>query len=109
MCVPPKVQVFWWRVLNGFLPTRGILHRRHVEPTAHCEVCGADVGSIKHTVLDCTVAKFFGEEVKLLTGVKVPLLHPITWASDLINPDVISPKNAAVILCGSVVVVDDKK
>jgi hypothetical protein len=48
-------------------------------------------------VLDCTVAKFFGEEVKLLTGVKVPLLH------------VISPKNAAVILCGSVVVVDDKK
>jgi hypothetical protein len=68
-------------------------------------VCGADVESIKHTVLDCTVAKFFGEEVKLLTGVKVPLLHPITWASDLI----ISLKNAAVILCGSVVIVDDKK
>jgi hypothetical protein len=47
----------------------------------HTVKCGADVESIKHTVLDCTVAKFFGEEVKLLTGVKVPLLHPITWAS----------------------------
>ena len=32
LSVPPKVRVFWWRVVNGFLPTRGVLHRRHVEP-----------------------------------------------------------------------------
>lgn len=32
--VPPKVRVFWWRVLHEFLPTKKILHRRHVEPLA---------------------------------------------------------------------------
>ena len=42
MCVSLKVRVFWWRVINGYLPTRGILHGRHIEHTPNCEVCGAD-------------------------------------------------------------------
>lgn len=29
---PPKMGVSWWRVVNGFLPTRGELYRRHIEP-----------------------------------------------------------------------------
>jgi hypothetical protein len=33
LSVLPKVRVFWWRVLNGYLPTKGVLHRRHLEPT----------------------------------------------------------------------------
>jgi len=65
------------------------------------KACGAEEESINHALLDCTVAKYFWEEVKLLTGVKVPPLHPVTWACDLIDPDVISGKDAAVILCGS--------
>jgi hypothetical protein len=44
--VPPKVRVFWWRVLHEFLPTRQILHFRHVEPIANCEVCGAEEETI---------------------------------------------------------------
>jgi len=64
-------------------------------------VYGAEEESLKHALLDCTVAKYFWEEVKLLTGVKVPMLHPLTWARDLIDPNVIAPKDAAVILCGS--------
>ena len=31
--VPPKVRVFWWRVMHEFLPARHILWRRHIEPT----------------------------------------------------------------------------
>lgn len=31
LCVPPKIRVFWWHVVNGFIPTKGILHRRHIE------------------------------------------------------------------------------
>jgi hypothetical protein len=78
LSVPPKVCVFWWRVFYGFLPTKGVLHRRHLEPTVHCEVCGAKEESLKHVLLDCMVAKYFWEEVKFLWGVKVPMLHPIT-------------------------------
>lgn len=66
----------------------------------NCEVCGEDVESIKHALLDCTVAKLFWDQVRLLTGVKVPLLHPLTWARDLVDPSVISEKDAAVIICG---------
>lgn len=95
LAVPPKVRIFWWRVVIGFLPTKEVLHRRHVEPIANCEVCGAEEESIKHALLDCTVAKSFWEQIKLLTGVKVPLLHPLTWARDLVDPGVINPKNAA--------------
>lgn len=38
LSVPPKIRVFWWKVVNGFLPTRGELHRRHIEPIPMCEV-----------------------------------------------------------------------
>ena len=72
LCVPPKVRVFWWRVVNGYLPTRGVLHHRHIEPTTNCEVRGAEVESIKHVLLDCMVAKAFWVQVRTMTGVKVP-------------------------------------
>lgn len=100
LCVPLKVHVFWWRVVNGYLPTRGVLHHRHIEPTANCEVCGAEVESIKHALLDCTVAKAFWAQVRMMTGVKVPQLHPVTWARDLVDPDVFPAKSVAVVLRG---------
>jgi hypothetical protein len=28
--IPPKVKVFWWRVIHGFLPCKAELHRRHI-------------------------------------------------------------------------------
>jgi hypothetical protein len=92
--------VFWWRVVNGFLRTRGELHRRHIEPIPNYEVCDADDESIKHALLECTVAKVFWEQVKALMGVKIPVLHPITWARDIVDPGVIVAKDAGVILCG---------
>lgn len=29
--VPPKVKVFWWRVIHEFLPAKHVLHKRHIE------------------------------------------------------------------------------
>lgn len=46
LCVPRKVRVFWWHVVNGFLPAKGILHHRHIEPVANCDVCGAEEDTI---------------------------------------------------------------
>lgn len=37
LSVPPKVKVFWWRVLHEYLPAKQVLHRRHVEPVANCD------------------------------------------------------------------------
>jgi len=35
-----------------------------------------------------------------MTGVKMPKLHPVTWAHDLVDPALCSLKDAATILCG---------
>jgi hypothetical protein len=98
--VPPKVRVFWWRVLHGFLPARHVLHRRHIEKDASCEVCGTRYEAIKHVLMDCTMARLFWEDARTITGVKLPRLHERTWARDLLQPDICPRKNAAVILCG---------
>lgn len=99
LCVLPKVQVFWWRVVNGFLSAKEVLFRRHIERTLNCEICGADEESIKHVLMDCTVTKFFWAEVRRLTAVKLSDWHPLTWANDLIDPALIPPRDAAIILC----------
>ena len=45
--------------MNGLLPAKEVLFRRHIERTANCDVCGPDEESIKHVLMDCTIAKFF--------------------------------------------------
>lgn len=97
--VAPKVRVFWWRVLHGFLPARQVLWRKHIEPIACCEVCGAQEESIMHTLVGCTVAKEVWRQVREATDVKLPTLHPLTWASDLMT-GMCSEKETAIILCG---------
>jgi hypothetical protein len=100
--VPPKTCVFWWRVLHGFLPTRHKLHRGHVERVANCETCGAPEETIKHALLDCTVARCFWDRIRSLTGVKVPRFHDhdATWARDLLQPSICPARDVAMILCG---------
>jgi hypothetical protein len=87
-------------VLHEFLPIKYTLHRRHIERTAHCEVCGADEESIKHVLMDCTIARLFWDSTKHITGVKLPRLHEMTWARDLLQPDICPRKHAAIIICG---------
>jgi len=97
---PPKVRVFWWRVMHEFLPARQILHGRHIERLAACEVCGADQETIRHVLLECTMAKLFWENTKQLAGVKLPHMHPETWARDLLLAKVCPRREAAAIICG---------
>lgn len=76
LSVPPKVRVFWWRVVNGFLSTKGELHQRHIERVPNCEVCEADEESIRHVMMECTIVKCFWAEVRKFSVVKLPTLHP---------------------------------
>ena len=92
--VPPKVRIFWWRVMHEFLPAKQILHRRHIERIAACEVCGAERETIRHVLLECTMAKVFWEHTKKLAGVKLPHLHQDTWARDLLLAKVCSRREA---------------
>jgi hypothetical protein len=79
LVVPPKVKVFWCRVLHQFLTTRQVLHKRHIEPNpiASCEVCGEQEESIRHVLLDCTVPKDFWAQAKYL----------MTWSTIYVSSD----------------------
>jgi hypothetical protein len=98
--VPPKVRVFWWRVLHDFLPVKQVLHRRHVEPLANCEVYGAEKESIKHVLLECTISKLFWSYAKKLACLKIPDVHPDTWARDILLADLWPARERAMIIVG---------
>ena len=76
------------------------LHRRHVEPEAMCYTCGAATESLFHIVFECPVARMFWDEVKKLTGIKIPKLHQATWVKDLLTDDHCSVSSAELIICG---------
>jgi hypothetical protein len=73
--------------VNEFLLAKDVLFKRHIE-------------SIRHVLVECTVARRFWEMTRELTGVKLPKLHSQTWAGDIVDSSCCSEKDTAVILCG---------
>jgi hypothetical protein len=90
--------VFWLRVVNNFLLAKEVLNQ--IELVANCDMCGEEKESVKHLLLDCTVAKLLWNQTKVLSGIKIPPLHPLNWALDLIDQRIVLARDATVILCG---------
>lgn len=65
-----------------------------------CENCGQQE-TTSHSIFHCTWAKLFWEQVKILTGIKVPELHPNSWFFDLVDGTKVTQMDACVILCGA--------
>jgi hypothetical protein len=84
-------------VLHEFLPAKQILWRQHIEPVAFCEVCGDPVESIRHVLVDCTVAREFWKHIRVATGTKLPRLNSVAWTADLLL-GVCSKRDRAFIL-----------
>jgi hypothetical protein len=99
--VPPKIRIFWWRVLNNFLPSKSELKRRHVAREDHCDACGLTGESQYPIMVSCPLAIRFWREIKVITGCKLPLLHPESWATDLLTEGFCTPQEAAVFVCGA--------
>jgi hypothetical protein len=82
--VPPKVRGFWWRVINEFIPCRQVLKNKHMDMISDCKTCGAEEESIIHAFFECTRARLSGGNLKKIASIKIPLLHPRSWATDVI-------------------------
>jgi hypothetical protein len=82
--VVPKVRVFWWRVLRGILPDYRTLSRRHIMDNSTCALCKAESESVMHALIECSHAKKIWEAAKEILLVKLPKLHPVTWAKDIL-------------------------
>lgn len=85
--------------MHEFLPAKDILNRRHIEPTSFCETCEADRETIRHILIDCTIAKRFWTETQALTGAKLSRLHAATWATDLLS-GICSDKDRGTFIVG---------
>ena len=98
--IPPKVHNFWWRVINKFVPTRGVLCDRHIEKLNFCEACG-EKETIFHALFRCTWATIFWAEIRSAVGTKIPDLHPDMWAMDMVDDQLVSSTDRYIILCGA--------
>ncbi|KAL0447804.1 UNVERIFIED_CONTAM: hypothetical protein Slati_1908300 [Sesamum latifolium] len=55
--VPPKVQIFAWRLCRDALPTIYNLSRRGVKTLGCCPWCGKDQEDVYHALLECSFAR----------------------------------------------------
>lgn len=94
--IPPKIRIFWWCVINGFLPCKAELKRRHLREEGHCDACGNTVEDLYHVLVNCPWARRFWSTVKEILGRKLPRLHPRSWTTDLLC----SRQDAAIFVCG---------
>jgi hypothetical protein len=85
--VQPRVRVFWWRVLKGILPDYATLARRHVKEQSTCPVCLSTSETLLHALVECSHAQQFWSAAKDVFNLKLPRLHPITWAADILCED----------------------
>jgi hypothetical protein len=83
--VQPRVRVFWWRVLKGILPDYATLARRHVIELSTCPVCKATSESLFHALVECSHAQLFWSVAKDSLDLRLPRLHPATWAEDILT------------------------
>lgn len=68
--MPPKVRVFCWRLIHGFIPAGAVLHRQHIETMSICDCCGAREESILHALTGCTYVRLFWEALRKFSGHK---------------------------------------
>lgn len=95
--VPPKVHVFWWRVLHDFLLAWHNIFKMHIEWIANYEICGAPEQTIKHVLLECFMQEGYGSWLR--TSLVWRFLV-CAWARDLLQPHICSKRDTTIIICG---------
>ena len=96
--VVPKVRVFWWRVIRGIIPNESTLQHSHIKDTRLCKLCLAMDEDLMHALIHCSHAWRFWEEARLLFEIRLPRLHPSSWARDIMCDRRFSDKDRATII-----------
>ncbi|PNT68029.1 hypothetical protein BRADI_3g34905v3 [Brachypodium distachyon] len=63
-----------------------------------CKLCKHSDETILHALIECEHAKLFWAEAVLQRGIKLPRLHPASWAGDILQRDLLSKEDAAVAI-----------
>ncbi|XP_075504360.1 uncharacterized protein LOC142541783 [Primulina tabacum] len=57
LSIPPKVRIFWWRVMQNIIPTEQNLRAHHVPVLGECPLCRHLCDSTVHALFTCPVIK----------------------------------------------------
>ncbi|KAK1686574.1 hypothetical protein QYE76_047422 [Lolium multiflorum] len=79
-----------WRSLPGHFPVPAACRNRDSVPRSWLRDGGGSDGFSYRGF----------SEIKVVLSVKIPSLHPATWAIDIIDSNKVDPRVAAIILCG---------
>jgi hypothetical protein len=53
LSIPGKIKIHGWRLLNGFIPCKGVLFSRHIGENSYCPICPSSSEDIKHMMFMC--------------------------------------------------------
>jgi hypothetical protein len=72
-----------------------------MEKISFCKTYGAKEETTFHALFECTWARCFWQDLKLVTSIKLPDFHPLTWTTNVIVGKLNFGEEACMILCGS--------
>ncbi|KAL1210984.1 hypothetical protein V5N11_035787 [Cardamine amara subsp. amara] len=64
---PPKVKIFWWKVIHNRLHVATPLKQRGVRIDPTCLLCGEDQESVNHLLFKCRIAKEIWDLAPVIT------------------------------------------
>lgn len=61
--IPPKIRHFLWKLVSGILPTRELLHKRHIAAAPKCPLCFNGPETVSHVFFSCGLLQDFWEDI----------------------------------------------
>lgn len=80
------------------LPRFNELHRWHVMEAVFCPLCVHDNEDLFHCLMQCDHAKSLWETVVRSFDIKQPKLNQLTWASDVLDPQLVQKQEVAAMI-----------
>jgi hypothetical protein len=98
LSIIPKVRAFWWRVFRGILSDYGTLTRQRVMVKNTCGISKAEPKTLMHVLIECNHAILFQEATMEILLVKLPRLHLLKWAEDIIYDPLFNQWGTEIII-----------
>ena len=71
LSIPPKIKIFWWKVLHNGIPVADNLAKRGIKIARKCQIYGEDVETLSHMLFCCRVAKDIWSLSEISTAIDV--------------------------------------
>ncbi|KAL5563658.1 hypothetical protein UlMin_033405 [Ulmus minor] len=81
--IPPKIKIFWWRIIHNIIPTSWNLRNNHIPAFLECKLCDFGYETTSHALFWCPLVKHmwknsvFGDCLQVIQLASIVEL--VTW------------------------------